>query len=580
MATFYLGLSMAGTVSAGTFTGGTLVELNDWLLNFQKAKENGLTLKAIKDVGTIKKGDYINFTKEEIPQHDVKIKVLTGASGGGVSAALFLFGLTQGNLEQYLRDVWTDFDVKEMLDTDDLTTNKIFSLLNVKPLNNMAEKLRNDKWANENHAKNLSYLDDEIEVLLTLASLEGIPFNTVPRNSGKTSYGVHKTHLDYIRFKFSKHDVITNKYPEPYAYNLLFRPNFKFKDDNNWAKLIDSCLATAAFPFGFKPRTINRFRKEYNGKLFYLNYSNPSNKTDFSKLSPAWLPGNDDDDFDMEYVDGGTFNREPHDLGRAALLRSLDKQSTGIDNEGIKTDAAIILIDPFPSNTDNMLKPGEKITEIPDIFGLVGNITEALMNQGRFRPDWIEKALNEKYYSRYLISPTRKDSNETVQKPSLAGEPLGAFAGFIDKKFREHDYRLGHYNTYGFLGFSFMLPIENEVVNYCQIKDKLLLLKYEAVGWYDAQSKHCQIIPRCIEPNIINSLQKPVWPSISQADWSELESMAMDRAKEILYTLIDLNVLTDGIIQKSAWTFKVKGKVQEALDKIKTKMKNDYKLLR
>lgn len=128
--------------------------------------------------------------------------------------------------------------------------------------------------------------------------------------------------------------------------------------------------------------------------------------------------------------------------------------------------------------------------------------------------------------------------------------------------------------------FSFMLPIENEVVNYCQIKDKLLLSKYEAVGWYDAQSKHCQIIPRCIEPNIINSLQKPVWPSISQADWSELESMALDRAKEILYTLIDLNVLTDGIIQKSVWTFKVKGKVQEALDGIKTKMKNDYKLLR
>ena len=88
MGTFYLGLSMAGTVSAGTFTGGTLLELNSWLSSWQQAKKNGLTLKASVKTANYNIGDTISFTKDEVPQHSVKIKSMSGASGGGVSATL------------------------------------------------------------------------------------------------------------------------------------------------------------------------------------------------------------------------------------------------------------------------------------------------------------------------------------------------------------------------------------------------------------------------------------------------------------------------------------------------------------
>ena len=112
---------MAGTVSAGTYTAGSLTEINRWLRVWQKAKQQGVALKAVAKTSRYQIGDTVAFDKSEIPEHSVKIKAMTGASGGGVSAALYLAGLTTGKAEQLLKEVWTSLDVREMLQTDDLT---------------------------------------------------------------------------------------------------------------------------------------------------------------------------------------------------------------------------------------------------------------------------------------------------------------------------------------------------------------------------------------------------------------------------------------------------------------------------
>ncbi len=375
MGTFYLGLSMAGTVSAGTYTGGTLSEINHWLSAFQTAKAEGLSLKASANTKKYKIGDTIRLEPTEIPDHEVKIKTLAGASGGGVSAALMITGWSIGQVEDLLKNVWTSFDVKDMLCNDDLSNHKpIYSVLNVKPIDKLMNDLLAKQWGEKSNAQTLNYLDDNIEIFMTLASYEGIPYKTTPTKSTGVSYGVHKTHLDYIKFNFSKNGTDAPPKPTlPFANNLVFRADHSLNDDNDWKQFILSCPATAAFPVEFKPRSLKRYRKEYVGKLFYLNYTISSATLDYSTLQPAW-PGDNNDlnPFDMEYIDGGTFNRDPHDLARASLIESLNSEGKlkgkELPHDGKNAMACVILVDPFPSNFDSQKLPGTVVVGIPTLI--------------------------------------------------------------------------------------------------------------------------------------------------------------------------------------------------------------------
>ncbi len=577
MGTFYLGLSMAGTVSTGTYTGGTLVELDARLAAWQKVRQAGVSLRAIKAVGNISIGDIVHIAPEEMPEHLVKIKTMTGASGGGVSAGLYAIGLSVGNQQQLLKEIWESFDVKDFLDTNDLSEGSpVYSLLNVKPIENLTKTVRNQKWTDTNHLKDIEYIDENVEIFMTLASLEGIPYDVSPARGGKISYGKLKTHLDYIKFNLSKNGTIApQKENRPYAHNLVFRNNHFVNEDLSWRQLIDSCPATAAFPFGFKPRSLRRFRNEYVGKLFYHNYTNYANKLDYSSLIPTWPDlGGVNNSFEMEYVDGGTFNNDPNDLARASLIDTIGNSGDlSLPSDGVRTNASVILIDPLPSISDTRTLPGDGIKGVPSIPQLIFPLVGALIDQGRFRPDWIERATDNAYYSRFIISPIRRDKNNVNQEVALAGSLLGAFSGFLDSSFREHDYNLGRYNTYQFLNDHFIIPVDNQTVNYCNGKSKEVLEKYEAIGWYKPSTKagekaHCQIIPRTEEPNLINSLQQPAWPTISKDIWEKLEGLAIERAKELLDTFTNFNRLIDKPTDFLIWKYFGKDKVEDALESI------------
>lgn len=559
--TFYLGLSMAGTVSAGTYTAGSLIELDRWLRKWSAAKKNGITLKARKDVGNIAAGSDVHFTAAEVPQHKVIISALTGASGGGVSASLYVCGLTLGNLETLVRDTWMNFDIRDMLDTDDLKGKTIWSLLNVKPIEKVIKSLSQSVWGMENLAGGIDYLDSIVELYLTLASYEGIPYNVNNVTGANQKYSVFKTHMDYMRFGFYPNPGILRKDDmNPYRYELRYRPGQALSNDFNWSKLIEAAPATGAFPIGFKSRAIKRFRKEYSGKLFYLNYASwrdgvtqdSPDYFDYQTIKPCWKDGNDDDVFDMEYFDGGAFNREPHDLARASILRKLGIQ--GMPHDGTNTTGAVILIDPFPAEGDDTL-PGQGVKTLPDLMGQVPLLIDALMRQGRFRADWLEKSLNETYYSRFLISPAREESPGKYARLPLAGGLLGAFSGFIDIEYRQHDYHLGHYNTYKFLADHLMMREDNTQVTFAADAkgNQALLDKYAAVGWYAPETGHCQVIPRCEEPNGMNSKQ-PIWPTISGDKWDEVVALAEERGKRFTDVLTNFKVL-DNLKDAAIWSF-------------------------
>jgi len=66
VASFKLGINMAGAISAGAYTAGVLDFLTEALDEWHKAKAQG----------------------ETVPAHDVSIEVISGASAGGMCAAI------------------------------------------------------------------------------------------------------------------------------------------------------------------------------------------------------------------------------------------------------------------------------------------------------------------------------------------------------------------------------------------------------------------------------------------------------------------------------------------------------------
>src|SRR5580658_9763963 len=66
MPPFKLGMNMAGAISAGAYTAGVLDFLTEALDAWEEAKSRG----------------------ENVPRHDVSIKVFSGASAGGMCAAI------------------------------------------------------------------------------------------------------------------------------------------------------------------------------------------------------------------------------------------------------------------------------------------------------------------------------------------------------------------------------------------------------------------------------------------------------------------------------------------------------------
>ena len=88
-----------------------------------------------------------------------------------------------------------------------------------------------------------------------------------------------------------------------------------------------------------------------------------------------------------------------------------------------------------------------------------------------------------------------------------------------------------------------MIPEDNTIIDYYRNANPALQEKYKALGWYDTDKKHCQIIPRMVEPDLINSLQRPEWPSLSKDQWEEIYDLALERAKALADAVTDLNGL-------------------------------------
>jgi hypothetical protein len=81
-----------------------------------------------------------------------------------------------------------------------------------------------------------------------------------------------------------------------------------------------------------------------------------------------------------------------------------------------------------------------------------------------FNQDGILDALDMSNRTKFLIEPIRKiEKNGEWLRPKndLAAAPIGGFAGFLSRDFREHDFQLGRKNCQVFLRYYFAVASED-----------------------------------------------------------------------------------------------------------------------
>ena len=222
----------------------------------------------------------------------------------------------------------------------------------------------------------------------------------------------------------------------------------------------------------------------------------------------------------FQTVDGGMVNNNPFDYAQYALFG-------GPPNEAQKSGRgrAIIMVAPFPD-------PPKFLPEnapAPTLTAILSALYPALINQARFRMSELAPAVDERDYSRYLVSPRRRIPRPTRPTDDMAEAPeerfaiacglLGGFGGFLSELFRAHDFQLGRRNCQLFLAQS--LTVRNG----------------DSVQGTAARNGEIPLIP--LFGSAAEMVPLPRWP---QLDRDTVERLAKDidkRLDAVVWALID-----------------------------------------
>lgn len=423
---FEFGIVMAGAVSAGAYSAGVLDFLVEALDAYYEARD---------------KPGWSG------PTHDVRLRVITGTSAGGITAALgagCLFRefshLAEGASEPAtnpLYDAWVEeVDISRLLATADLEADgPILSLLDSTVLDTIAREAIGKIAALE--PKMRHWVEDPLTLYLTSTNLRGLPYGFDIFARGKTTTFGMMSHADEIAFAIgtstpaTRHvvpiDAVT---PDPAS--------------EGWELLVEAALATGAFPIGLAARRLTSPTARYHRR----------------PLLPEPVFGDvtwKSDTFAFSAVDGGVIDNEPIEIARQCLSGGPDKHNP---RSGDEASRAVVLVDPFPNEINHDPDAFEDRALVPVAMRLLA----AMKNQARFKREEMDLAIDSEVYSRFMISPSRRIDDTKERHPvSLATGQLGGFSGFFARAYRHHDYLLGRRNCQSFLMRYFALPETNRL---------------------------------------------------------------------------------------------------------------------
>lgn len=557
---FEIGLVMAGAISAGAYTAGVM----DFLIQALDEWENA---KAFAE-------KHPNDPKaRDCPPHKVKIKVLSGASAGGMTSGLAagLLGMDYESVEaQPPRDrpttpsnnnlyrSWVNtIDIDPLLGSRDLdggSRSSIQSVLDSSVLLDIASNAF--CFERPDARKRRPYVDDLLHVFLTVTNLRGIPYPLEFSNysrSGKVKLYEMMMHADNMHF------IVSESEP-PAEQGAFWLKPYDYENPETWGVLQSAALATGAFPLGFAPVLLKRPSSQYDVR--HWPRKGPYDK-DGHHYCEYWVPippefegGGKAFNYDFLCVDGGVMNNEPLDLARLVLSGPLGAEPIA----GDKVTSAAIMILPFPNSAQfSRVYDGKT-----DLLHLLPSIFNCLISQARFKPSELALANDPEVYSRFLVVPRRGFRRDGTSEPyTIACGSLGGFGGFLSREFREHDYQLGRRNCQWFLKQYFTLPSEGEKRN--RLFD----------GW-SPESRAKFAVHKSTDPSVVlpilpiiplmgsavADVPAPNWPTLTQTEFSFLKLKVKKRLSRVAKALIEENIegylwgpLARGAL-KSAWWLK------------------------
>ncbi|MEM9063367.1 MAG: hypothetical protein AAGD13_23145 [Pseudomonadota bacterium] len=314
--TYYLGLTMAGAISAGAYTAGAIDILLEAL---DRHNARYQAWKSAKERGEADSPEFAGY-----PRHRVVLRVISGTSAGGVTAGLMVAGLIGARRnpdepveasesaalpplpgleigakgdgsykaphapEQYnyeyeyilkpLHEIWVEkLDLwrpeggQGFLSTGDLdTANKhdtpIVSALNSEHIDQAANAaLKGIQWGGGTYG----FLAEDLDLFLTTTNLQGVPYKFgFPTGSGgsasKNSHAMAQ-HSTVRHFRMT--GLGFGEAPSPWLDAWQDRGiqlplvagqtiDFEAPADAPWPRFQMSSIATGAFPVGLAPRVI------------------------------------------------------------------------------------------------------------------------------------------------------------------------------------------------------------------------------------------------------------------------------------------------------------------------------------
>ncbi len=512
---FYVGLCMAGAVSAGAYTAGVMDFLIEALDEWEQSR-----------------------SKPGVPSHRVVIPLVGGASAGGMTAMVTVGSLLNpfppvsradpSNLlrerpENKLYHSWVDLtgeDVfRQMLDASDIGKGNIRSLLN----SGFIEEIANRAMKIDSNARiDRPYFARHLKIFLTLSNLRGFWYDLFFRGTGEkpSSYFIHR-HNDYARFVLNK---------TSYAGDGWIPLDFHSGTSVSIAR--DAAMATGAFPIGLQARKVLREARQVNDITWLreMLLKNP-------------LP---DGNYESLNVDGGMLNNEPFEHVRQELADLTGQHETAQFNNFNSFKSSILMIDPFPGIEPDY-NPENNLKEVA--YGTLS----ALINQARVKSDALLNALDDDCAGQFLIAPTRTVTQHDGTRIKETGDraigcgAFGGFSGFFHKEFRIHDYFLGRANCEKFLRDHFTVPEESTNLitsGYASLSPEQRARYYSAEA---GTERRLPIIP------VLRPRGKKYLPLFSSGtDWPAIAERSLDgfrgplkrRVESLIMNLADYNAFT------------------------------------
>ncbi len=460
---FKIGINMAGAVSAGAYTAGVLDFLMEALEEWQKAKDDFRT--HFTNPGPP------SMFETPVPLHDISIEVFSGASAGGMCAAIASV-MVQGsfdhvtdpnatNTNNTFYEAWVNqIDISKLLRTDDLKNEgPLMSILDSTIVDTIAKTA-----LTQGALAPRPYISKSLTLFLTLTNVRGVPYQLYSDPSPTLNEFI-TYYADKLRFETTQPGGTTSN---PLAKPLpLGQPQ-----QGAWNLLQDAAKATGAFPLFLAPRQLNRDLIDFDiPGWIHINAPVP--------VPPVTsdLPGPPPPSITTLNIDGGVTDNDPFDLAHDFLASQNPKASNGMNPRApLDANCAVISVAPFPS-TDRF-DPHYNFTVEQGLFPMLSRLATVLVSQSRFLGESLAVLTSGAAFSRFVIAPSDPGQK---QGNALQCASLGAFGGFMERSFRAHDFLLGRHNCQKFLKTYFCLPIGNPIISAGQTEAGVYSPKIEAL---------------------------------------------------------------------------------------------------